>query len=67
MASYFDIIFAMNEMLHPGEKRLVGYASDNCKLLPYEFKENINSLYTERYQNIPYILNDMTDRLKDCL
>lgn len=67
MASYFDIIFAKNELLHPGEKRLVKYALDNCRVLPDEFEENIHSLYTESYKDIPYTLNDMTEKLRACL
>ena len=44
LASYFDVIFAVNGMFHPGEKRLVQYALNNCKILPQDFEENINNL-----------------------
>ena len=44
LASYFDIIFAKNELLHPGEKRLTEYAKANCKILPDDFEKNINLL-----------------------
>lgn len=44
LASYFDIIFALNRMTHPGEKRLVQICKDNCKILPEKFEENINAL-----------------------
>ncbi len=44
VASYFDIIFAKNELLHPGEKRLIKYAKEHCKILPYNFEENIEKL-----------------------
>lgn len=44
LASYFDIIFAINELLHPGEKRLIKYSLDNCELLPDNFEENIQQL-----------------------
>ena len=44
LASYFDIIFAINELLHPGEKRLIQYAINNCKILPKDFEENIRKL-----------------------
>ncbi len=42
--SYFDIIFAYNEIYHPGEKRLIKYAKANAKRLPEDFEENITSL-----------------------
>lgn len=44
LASYFDIIFAKNELLHPGEKRLVDFAQKNCKVLPKNFKEDVEEL-----------------------
>lgn len=44
IASYFDIIFAINELLHPGEKRLIQYAKKNCKILPNNFEDNLNKL-----------------------
>lgn len=44
LASYFDIIFALNRLTHPGEKRLVSLCKKNCKILPQNFEENINAL-----------------------
>ena len=44
LASYFDIIFAMNRITHPGEKRLVTYCLQNCPALPDDFENNIKSL-----------------------
>jgi hypothetical protein len=33
-ASYFDIIFAVNHLTHPGEKRLIQIAESTCSTLP---------------------------------
>ncbi len=35
LASYFDIVFAVNRQLHPGEKRLVEAAVRSCPRLPF--------------------------------
>ena len=37
LASYFDIIFALNEMTHPGEKRMQSICSKECSILPNNF------------------------------
>ena len=44
LASYFDVIFAKNKILHPGEKRLVDFALKNCKILPENFAKDVNLL-----------------------
>lgn len=44
LASYFDIIFALNRLTHPGEKRLVQLCLKTCEKLPENFEENINAL-----------------------
>ncbi len=40
-ASYFDILFALNRQLHPGEKRLVERALAVCPLLPAKMEPDI--------------------------
>lgn len=67
MASYFDIIFAVNELLHPGEKRLVKYAKDNCQILPDNFEENINKLLVQPNSETLNILDDMVESLRQIL
>ena len=52
LASYFDVIFALNETLHPGEKRLINYA-----------KENINSLLKEPHEDTVKIMDNLVNSL----
>ena len=49
MESYFDIIWALNEKTHPGEKRLISLCLANCPLLPANFEENIAVLYQDLF------------------
>lgn len=59
METYFDIIFALNEMTHPGEKRLVSICKSKCKILPKNFEENINKLFEDLYRNPKSLSNDL--------
>lgn len=63
LASYFDVIFALNEMLHPGEKRLINYVKTNCKIVPGNFEDNINKLLTSDYKEVLPVLDDMFQKL----
>ena len=49
-ASYFDALFALNEQLHPGEKRMLQYAKENCSRLPRDFEANIQDYFQNLYQ-----------------
>ena len=44
LASYFDVLFALNRQPHPGEKRLVKFAVQLCAKRPPDFAERIEEL-----------------------
>lgn len=65
LASYFDIIFALNEMTHPGEKRMQNICSKECEILPNNFDKNLNRLFHGMFrENISPIIKDMVDEIK---
>ena len=65
LASYFDIIFALNEMTHPGEKRMQSICSKECKILPDNFDANLNRLFSGMFrENISPVISDMVDEIK---
>ncbi len=68
MESYFDVIFAINEMTHPGEKKLIKICCEQCKLLPARFKENIVGLFEYMFKfDVSDILEDMVNELKNLI
>jgi hypothetical protein len=44
LASYFDILFALNRLPHPGEKRLVDIALSRCAQVPVGMREGVHGL-----------------------
>lgn len=64
VASYFDIIFALNKQLHVGEKRLISYVKTNCKIVPNNFEENLQKLFSQPNNDTLEILNDIVKELK---
>lgn len=69
LASYFNVIFAANRLTHPGEKRLVGICEAECKLLPDNFRENLDRLFAELYTektvgNVARIVRELASALE---
>ena len=65
LASYFDIIFALNEMTHPGEKRMQSICSKECNILPRNFDENLNRLFAGMFrEKISSVIKEMIIELK---
>lgn len=65
LASYFDILFAMNEMTHPGEKRLIEICKQKCKILPKEFEPNLNRLFQDMFTNSEMLPEDISSIIRE--
>lgn len=65
LASYFDILFALNEMTHPGEKRMQQICSKECRILPEHFDENLDRLFAGMFREpVSPVIQDMIRELK---
>lgn len=67
VASYFDVIFAINKQLHSGEKRLIDYVKTNCSILPKNFEKNLYMLFKQPNDSTLQILDDIIRELKTIL
>lgn len=68
LASYFDILFALNGQTHPGEKKLVAYAEKLCTVLPDNFRQDVeNVVKSVGTDKILLSLNKLLDELDKIL
>ena len=44
LSSFFDILFAVNRVPHPGEKRLATIAAERCPLRPTDLDLQVDAL-----------------------
>jgi hypothetical protein len=66
LASYFDVLFAVNRVPHPGEKRLVEAALATCRRLPVGFADDVDDLLTTATTDLaglPARVDRLLDRL----
>lgn len=66
LESYFDVLFALNRQTHPGEKRLVSLCRKMCPILPENFEDNLNSLFSHMF-TAPELVSDDLDRILSAL
>ncbi len=68
LASYFDIVFAVNEQPHPGEKRVLQFARALCPKSPTDMAARVEALLAAQPNgDIVGRANTMLDGLDDML
>jgi hypothetical protein len=66
LASVFDILFALNRLPHPGEKRLLAHVEQHCPLRPPQFAEQVAALLAAAAEGSDALL-PAVDALVDAL
>ncbi len=70
LASYFDILLALNRQSHPGEKRLIDFVVKNCPLRPVEMEADLASIlmiHMAEVEALPDRLTRLLNRLDHLL
>jgi len=70
LASYFDVVFALNRVLHPGEKRLMANTQVQCALLPIGMAASIEEVLQAACKVdgiLPAAVHALIDGLDDLL
>ncbi len=69
-ASYFDLLFALNCLPHPGEKRLVYWVAERCTQVPVQMAEQVQRILHAGATANPVLLahlHALLDNLDDLL
>jgi len=69
-ASYFDLLFAFNELPHPGEKGMLTYAAAHCAIVPEALKEQVEAILAQGAKGERELLDKLQgllDNLDACL
>ncbi len=69
LSSYFDVLFALNRALHPGEKRLLTWAQTLCPLRPPHMVEEVEHVLsaTANPPELPARVHTLLASLDDLL
>ncbi|SHI59538.1 protein of unknown function [Clostridium cavendishii DSM 21758] len=64
-ASYFDIIFAVNEIPHPGEKKIIKIIKDKNLKVPVDIEKNIDNILNYSVLKNPKILLELDELIRN--
>lgn len=70
LANYFDVLFAANRTLHPGEKRLIVWVERECSVLPDNFRRDVERLVescSQRSAEAVQLMEVMVARLDEAV
>jgi len=62
--SYFDILFAVNKKVHPGEKRMLKIALETYSNLPENMEKDIENIFHNMYSEIDNLHNLLIQLIK---
>ena len=65
LEAYFDFLFALNGVTHPGEKRLVQLCRERCTILPARFEENLERLFQDMFRDPEQTVRDLDAILQE--
>jgi predicted nucleotidyltransferase len=65
LASYFDVLFAINRLPNPGEKKLLRFSLKNCQKRPKNLKRQIKNVLESIGSKNSHFLKDISDLLDD--
>ena len=70
LESYFDILFALNRLTHPGEKRMISYLMVQATILPKDFTQTLEQAFACMYttpERLPEVIAELDHNLLDIL
>ena len=63
-ASYFDVLYAINKVMNPGEKKVLGYVLEKCAKAPANLQEKMDNILQSAATGDKILLNQL-DQLLD--